>query len=328
MRVSLPLISTTSSTTTTTTATRPTAAAAAASSAATAAALTGAALLQHDARDGGSGRNSRVTATASWSSSSSTRLASSSSSSSWTSSVSSAGGGGDRLLLLPTFVYGTLMSSQVMETLIGRTLEEEDKKNRIRPAVLLNNPDQNIYYSRHPVRAQVFPAVVERTLAGTTAETAAPSSTKATATTTTTTNTTSSLLSKSSAVNGLLLPSDLLSQKEMNILDYFESDESDRRRVQVVVGVLPPTHDGSGGGGDDEHSDHPPSDEPHPRLKDDLLEVVDAYAYVWRRSDLTTSCLQVDQEWSFDEFQRRHLEWYLRQVVRPCRQEIEQLGMT
>jgi hypothetical protein len=38
--------------------------------------------------------------------------------------------------------------------------------------------------------------------------------------------------------------------------------------------------------------------------------------------------LDLDRPWSLDTFQQEHLETYLETTVRPCRLEMERLGMT
>jgi hypothetical protein len=117
----------------------------------------------------------------------------------------------------------------------------------------------------------------------------------------------------SSSVGGLLLPSTMLTPKDMTLLDYFESEEYIRKVVQVSLTKIENDTD------DTEHGEDVTTD-------GDGNDIVQAHAYIWR-PDLI-SRLELDQEWSFENFQSQHLEWYLNNVVRPCRSEMEQLGMT
>jgi hypothetical protein len=107
----------------------------------------------------------------------------------------------------------------------------------------------------------------------------------------------SSLLpSPSSQVQGLLLPS--FAPLEMSLLDWFESETYERKLVQVF-----------------------------PLTGTNSEEVpIDAQAYIWR--DDLISQLDRSKEWSYENFCDSHLEWYLRRTVRPCRAEMERLGMT
>jgi hypothetical protein len=177
---------------------------------------------------------------------------------------------------LPIFVYGTLMNPSVVEILLGRPLwatEEVSSKHlpKVKPAILKG-------YSRHPVNDHVFPATIP-----------------AAATTTTTGN--------SQQVQGLLLPS-TLSPVELAIFDYFESEEYERKTVQVEV--ISKNND----------------DDPLAAA----AAVEDAQVYIWRNDLL--SQLDLTKGWSYDSFVATHLDWYLEHTVRPCCEELVRLGMT
>jgi hypothetical protein len=107
-------------------------------------------------------------------------------------------------------------------------------------------------------------------------------------------------------VEGLLLPA-TMSKMEVIIFDCFESDEYNRVPVDVTI----VKH-----GGDD-HNDLDSSSSP---------VTVKAQVYLWR--DDLISQLELDQQWSYESFCQEHLDWYLKNTVRPCRAEVEQLGMT
>lgn len=107
----------------------------------------------------------------------------------------------------------------------------------------------------------------------------------------------SSLSPTSSAeVHGLLLPG--FSSSEMAFLDYFESDTYIRKIVQAFRSSSPQGED----------------------------EPIEAQTYIWRE-DLVSQ-LNLSKEWSYENFCDSHLESYLSETVRPCRTEIERLGMT
>ena len=94
-------------------------------------------------------------------------------------------------------------------------------------------------------------------------------------------------------VDGFLLEN--LSSVECELLDYFEGDEYDKRIVQV-------------------------------RRDDNPETTVPAELYVWK-SHLIEE-LERDRQWTYEMFCKNHLDWYLENTVRPCRKEMEQLGMT
>jgi gamma-glutamylcyclotransferase (GGCT)/AIG2-like uncharacterized protein YtfP len=93
-----------------------------------------------------------------------------------------------------------------------------------------------------------------------------------------------------SCVDGCILPN--LSPTEMLLFDWYEGDEYERRSVQVM------TENGK----------------------------VDVETYVWKSHLLNE--LNVQAEWSFEDFCEHHLDWYLEHTVGPCREEMERLGMT
>lgn len=150
----------------------------------------------------------------------------------------------------PIFVYGTLCSPQVVEVLLGRSIEDS-----VLPKARLQG------HSRHPVRNYVFPGTI-------------PTPDQ-----------------PSSHVDGLLFEN--LTPMERKLLDWFEGDEYDRKVVQVQ------REEGTN---------------------------MSAEAYIWKPHLIGE--LKRDRQWSFQEFCQDHLEWYLENTVRPCRREMEQLGMT
>jgi len=112
------------------------------------------------------------------------------------------------------FVYGTLMSPEVMNTLLGPTLEKSQPV--MQPAILCG-------YQRFPVKNHVFPGLIP---AATT--TAAPLTTAVPAETDCISTTTS--IVQGIHVSNLSLP------QQMDILDWFEGDEY--TRVQTKVQLL------------------------------------------------------------------------------------------
>ncbi|VEU33607.1 unnamed protein product [Pseudo-nitzschia multistriata] len=160
------------------------------------------------------------------------------------------------------FVYGTLMSPEVLRTLIGRVPSIED-----RPAYLPWG------YSRHPVSGRVFPAVIENA-------------------------------SDKDRVKGLLLSG--ITDEELEVFDWFEADEYERR--SLPVSLLGPEAGSPGGGGS---------------CESDATEVeVDADVYIWCAGD---RFLEMGSAWDFEGFCTHDLKWYLRSTVRPCRDDYDRL---
>jgi hypothetical protein len=104
------------------------------------------------------------------------------------------------------FVYGTLMSPEVLQTLIGRV------PTICKRAYLPN-------FSRHPVKGYVFPGIiaVKQTL-----NKLAPGD--------------AIFREEQKAVEGLLLTG--LSKEEMGVFDWFEGDEYTRSVMQVSIPSL------------------------------------------------------------------------------------------
>ncbi|CAB9501483.1 AIG2-like protein [Seminavis robusta] len=140
------------------------------------------------------------------------------------------------------FVYGSLLSPQVVEVLLGRIPKS------------IPAPCRLYGYSRHPVKDQVYPAII-------------PASSTST-----------------SLVDGMIWCD--LSDREKSLLDWFEDDEYQRTSVVVET-----------------------SKELHYYTTD---------AYIWGNP---LSELDLERDWSFENFCQQHLEWYLAHTVRPCREE-------
>jgi gamma-glutamylcyclotransferase (GGCT)/AIG2-like uncharacterized protein YtfP len=101
-------------------------------------------------------------------------------------------------------------------------------------------------------------------------------------------------------VNGFLLED--LSDLDRQLLDYFEGDEYSRQTLQAVVKV-------------DTDSD-----------QQEIHEAITVETYIWKPALIDE--LELDQEWSYETFLRDKLDWYLENTVRPCRHQMEELGMT
>jgi gamma-glutamylcyclotransferase (GGCT)/AIG2-like uncharacterized protein YtfP len=175
---------------------------------------------------------------------------------------------------LPVFVYGTLMNPEVVSTLLGRSWSPTEEA-AIRPARLYG-------YTRQPVRQHVFPATIPSSIS-------------------------------TVYVEGLLLPA-TLSKIELDIFDWFESDEYYRVPVDVTITA----------NGNDHHDD--PSTSLSSSSSSSSSSPTKAQVYLWR--DDLISQLELDQDWSYENFCQEHLDWYLENTVRPCRAKVEQLGMT
>lgn len=90
------------------------------------------------------------------------------------------------------------------------------------------------------------------------------------------------------STTGLLLRD--LSENELKVLDWFEGDEYARQKVQVQV---------------DDKS-------------------FDTQCYVWSNP---LSELDLRKEWQYDDFRKTKLDWYLTNTVRPCRMDLDNLGI-
>jgi gamma-glutamylcyclotransferase (GGCT)/AIG2-like uncharacterized protein YtfP len=95
-----------------------------------------------------------------------------------------------------------------------------------------------------------------------------------------------------------------LTPTEMKVLDWFE-DEDEYTRTDCHVLVQPQQE----------------------VLEEEVQQdtVVSTQVYVWNEADETQ--LHMDRDWSFDHFRENALEWFLEHTVRPCREELDQLGM-
>ena len=98
-------------------------------------------------------------------------------------------------------------------------------------------------------------------------------------------------------VMGCLLEN--LSPLDVKLFDWFEGNEYSRKLVKVS----------RIGGKDDDDTD------------------VEAHAYIWKE-ELLNELERDGDEWDYETFCKQNLDWYLTNVVRPCRKETEDLGMT
>lgn len=141
------------------------------------------------------------------------------------------------------------------------------------------------HYSRYPVKGQVFPAIIPGKADGG---------------------------EKSAAgVTGVILFG--LSDGERKALDWFEDVEYQRTPVQVSYVTKPTMSDG--------HPDVDDSGSSSSNENQLKMERLDTEAYVWANP---LSELELGKDWSFQTFQEQHLDWYLENVVKPCREEIDQ----
>ena len=101
-------------------------------------------------------------------------------------------------------------------------------------------------------------------------------------------------------VDGFLLQD--LTRQEEKLLDWFEGDEYSRVLVQVHCETKSTT------------------------MTSNTSTITSAQVYLWK--DHLMDKLDLDRPWCLDTFQKQHVETYLETTVRPCRLEMEQLGMT
>lgn len=119
--------------------------------------------------------------------------------------------------------------------------------------------------------------------------------------------------STSSTVEGVLLFE--LSPMEVKLLDFFEEEGVDYKRADVQV-LIP---------------DVTSLDEATQTLikksdQDDYLtdQMLKTQAYIWLKD---TSALDIAKGWDYEEFRRKHLDWYLQSTVEPCRHEAEKSNL-
>jgi gamma-glutamylcyclotransferase (GGCT)/AIG2-like uncharacterized protein YtfP len=96
------------------------------------------------------------------------------------------------------------------------------------------------------------------------------------------------------SVDGFLLLSEGLSPRDYKLFDYFEGREYERVMVSVE--------------------------------RQDTKENVQAHVYLWK-TDLIHE-LELEKAWDYTDFEQTKLQSYLETTVRPCRHEMERLGMT
>ena len=96
-------------------------------------------------------------------------------------------------------------------------------------------------------------------------------------------------------VQGILLSG--ITPEEMKIFDYFEDDAYERCKVDVC---LESSNGDSGNDGSD--------------------DTINADLYLWVEGD---HLLDLDSSWSFEDFCTHQLPWYIRSVVKPCKEEYE-----
>lgn len=127
-------------------------------------------------------------------------------------------------------------------------------------------------------------------------------------------------------VSGLLVQG--LTELEEQLLDYFEGDEYEKVMVDVVVEDVEELRrlDGGGGDNDDDHDD--PKDNTQ-RSTTTPSPTVPAQVYLWKNPiEGELDLLLKGQSWEYAKFEKDHLEEYLETTVKPCRLEMERLGMT
>jgi len=90
------------------------------------------------------------------------------------------------------------------------------------------------------------------------------------------------------STTGMLLQG--LSDDELRVLDWFEGDEYVREHVQVTCNGIS----------------------------------YDTQCYIWSNP---TSELDLTKEWDYTTFLETKLDWYLTSTVRPCRVQLDQLGI-
>lgn len=175
---------------------------------------------------------------------------------------------------VPLFVYGTLMSPVVMESLLQRRVHghpvrllpssyEPGTTTSVQGTMTKSNAELRYDYSRHPVRGAVYPGLVHWN---------ANSDCK-------------SIKDTSNHVYGLLYST--LTDAEMRKLDEFEGDQYSKELCFVQL---------------------QPNDNNQPADTIDNDDVIQAMVYVW---SYPLSDLDLSKGWSYTTFEEQHLSTYL-----------------
>ncbi|KAL7478134.1 hypothetical protein ACHAW6_003909 [Cyclotella cf. meneghiniana] len=184
------------------------------------------------------------------------------------------------------FVYGTLMSTEVLQTLLGRT-------PHMLSGVVLHQ------HVRHPVKGRVYPAVI-------------PAATGAASQCNDRRYDKNEASGHIYSVQGVLLLN--LSPSEVEIFDYFEDEGIDYIRTRVDVHV-PESAISS--------VEFNLLKKKDPSLSHDYCKerfrCVETNAYIWARG---AEDLDLLQRWDYEAFRREYLNWYLESTVKPCRYEM------
>jgi hypothetical protein len=145
-------------------------------------------------------------------------------------------------------------------------------------------------FRRHPVKSQVFPGLVlVRDVDNVASNTAVPTVVHA-------------------PVHGILYYD--LTHTEMQVLDWYEGvgdDEYTRTDCHVLV----------------------PEQQQQQQQQEAVVQVsVATQVYVWNTNKAEHDTqLHMDRDWSYEQFRDHSLEWFLEHTVRPCREELDRLGM-
>ena len=172
---------------------------------------------------------------------------------------------------VPLFVYGTLMSPVVMESLIQRRVQGQAVRllpsSYIPPltdvTVPISNEERRYDYSRHPVRSAVYPGLVHWN----------------------TSNIDETMNLTKNDVCGLLYNN--LTESEMKQLDEFEGDQYTKELCYVQ---------------------RQPNNSNIDELMYSKDDVVQAMVYVW---SYPLSDLDLSKDWSYATFEEKHLATYL-----------------
>jgi hypothetical protein len=93
-----------------------------------------------------------------------------------------------------------------------------------------------------------------------------------------------------------------ISRDELQILDWFEGDEYSRQSVVATVPCSSTTTNNT--------------------AHEEIQHTVQAYI-----CKLALEELDLEQDWDYQQFRRTKLKWFLTNAVRPCRLEMDELGI-
>jgi hypothetical protein len=173
-------------------------------------------------------------------------------------------------------------------------------------------------FRRHPVKSQVFPGLIQ--VRQNDVDTRNTTVTAAVVTATVT-----AAAPNTTDIHGMLYYD--LSPTEMQVLDWYEGvvdGEYTRTDCHVLLVQQPPQEQQQ----EQQQQEQQQQQQQEAAVQVQEQEPVATQVYVWNHhADDRDTKLHLDRDWSYEHFRDNHLEWFLKQTVIPCREELDRLGM-